>query len=406
MKRLLVSALVIGAASSAFAAGFYVLPGEGEFPTYSISYTVAATPDGKAYVSGQAHDGSVYRSAYWTYSNGSVSSPTFLPANKGGTISTNSFALDVFPDGSLVVAGRHGAAGTGGAATWTNKPGAVGQDANGWRTHFLNNEIGNTGTHIAMPNTMRVASDGVSYYAFGKSSNSQVVGTWLVNTTTGESTWDAFGGMSGSSSVNSITPTGIAVGTTRNAANVVNGYVHTSSGTTLLPVPAGGDGRTEAYDIAGNGNVIVGAAMYGGILYQSYWYKSGDSWVAEWLEDVPGATSTCAALAVNEDGTLAGGYGYINGVYHAWIWDLTELNQYGQPVGMPLGDYLAGYGISGLPEGLTIANRITSIKTVNGVTYITGYGNGGNVGFLAVVPEPATAIFVLLGGLALVRRRR
>jgi hypothetical protein len=397
MKKALVCLLVLAVASSTYAVGVYMAPNAGTVYDYTFGNSVAVGPNGTAYLSGQVRmDDGGYRGAYWVYSNGTLGNPIVTPANEGNTVSANAYGIGVLANGSLVVSARQPA---DGAATWTNLPG-VGD--NGHYTHFLS--PGNQGVVVRDANVIRVASNGTSFYQVGKSSDSTTVGAWLVDTTTGTQTWDAFGGMSGTSSASGISANGIAAGTTK-PGGINAAYVHDSNGTTLLGVPAGGSGRTEAYEISADGNVIVGAAMYDGILYQAYWKKSGGSYVADWMEDVPGATSTCAAQAVNEDGSLMGGYGY-TGVYKATIWNGNDLNGLGQPKVQFLEDYLAGYGVTDL-GGFTRFDRVTSISTVDGVTYIGGRGFVGSVerGFLAVVPEPATGLFLALGGLALLRRR-
>ncbi len=400
MKKALACVLVLGMVSSVYGVGMYMLPGTGEgtLGAYSFGSSLAVAPNGTAYVSGQANNATGYRGAYWTYSNGAVSAPTIIPTNAGNTISSNAYGIGLLANGYLVVGGRQPA---DGAATWTNAPGVAN---NGWLTHFLPSS--SQATTPREQNLIRVANDGTTAYVLGKSSSGDWMGSWAIDSTNGYAqAVDAFGLAGGSgATAKGISANGIAIGDLT-TGGVVRAFVHGSGGTSILPIP-GDSNRTEAYEISADGNTAVGLARYTGdnIQYGAYWTNNGGTWTANWLGAVPGATSTQSAYAVNENGSLFGGSGYISGVYKATLWDPSDLDEYGQPTAIFLEDYLATHGIT-VPSELTVLNRVHSISTVNGLTYITGYGNSLNRGFLIVVPEPATAMFLLLGGLTLLRRR-
>ena len=82
-----------------------------------------------------------------------------------------------------------------------------------------------------------------------------------------------------------------------------------------------------------------------------------------------------------------------------------------------LSDWLPAHGVPLMTGGVgwTIMQRIHGVHSDGDVTYLTGYGlwteDGGTTtvsrAFLITIPEPATlALLVVLGGLAVLRRRR
>lgn len=405
MRKLLVGLLVLGAVSSAYAVGLYSTPNVGVVNNYTYANSVAVDASGNAYVSGQVwmDDGS-YRGVYWNWNKAtkSFAAPYVIPANAGLTISGNAYGIGLLGDGTLVVGGRQPG---DGAATWTNAPGAA---DNGWMVHYIS--AGNQATTPREQHLIQVKADGSGFYVLGKNSTSSWAGHWDVTGTT--QVVDGYGSMSSGATARDISPYGVATGTTKSPVggdNLVGwnrAFVHDSAGTKLLPLDTAGD-QSHGYSISADGNLITGMMRYTGdnLFYGSYWTKSGSTWTAHWLGNLADKSSTGVALATNEAGTIFGGWEY-NGANRAVIWDTTVLDEYGQPAAIRLEDYLASYGITDL-QGFTRFDKIYDISTKDGVTYISGTGFKGaaSTGFLVVVPEPATALFLALGGVALLRRR-
>jgi probable HAF family extracellular repeat protein len=158
--------------------------------------------------------------------------------------------------------------------------------------------------------------------------------------------------------------------------------------------------ESEARALSPDGSVVVGLAVDESEVQQAFrWTSDGGMVLLGLLPGViDGAT---AAYAVSADGSVIVGDSFDNseGVGIAFIWDPVQ--------GMrSLRDVLIGeYGLDLTGWTLTTANGISAdARTIVG----TGLNpSGQNEAWIAVLPEPSTALFLAIGlaGLAVWRRR-
>lgn len=146
---------------------------------------------------------------------------------------------------------------------------------------------------------------------------------------------------------------------------------------------------SEAYDVSGDGSVIVGLSSG-----QAFRWTEADGMVG--LEFAPGGF-TSAAFGVSADGsTIVGGGSFGPGPGRATIWD--EAN------GMQrLDQMLIDFGLN--LDGWTLT-RATDVSA-DGLTIIgTGMNpSGQSEAWIATVPEPGTLFLIGFAGLLLRRRR-
>jgi len=161
----------------------------------------------------------------------------------------------------------------------------------------------------------------------------------------------------------------------------------------------GGEFRSEACAISADGSVVVGWSN------SSSFYDEAFRWTEETgmvgLGDLPGGEFRSEACAISADGSVVVGWsdsgrGFINS--EAFIWD--------QENGMQnLQDLLVNtYGLDLTGWQLTSARGVST----DGLTFV-GSGinpNGNQEAWITTIPEPTSLSLLVLGGIALARRKR
>lgn len=135
----------------------------------------------------------------------------------------------------------------------------------------------------------------------------------------------------------------------------------------------------------------------GGIQRQGTIWQVGSSLNKTPLVAIPfiGTDNYAEVQALNSDGTVAAGYArdLVAGTRRAWLWDAANGSRDLSTLVPELASGWTNLNVRGMSgDGLTIVGD--------------GSFGGTTTAWVAVVPEPATVGLFVLGGLALLRRRR
>lgn len=199
--------------------------------------------------------------------------------------------------------------------------------------------------------------------------------------------------------------TGLSVGY-RKVSGVENNYKGTPNGAgvsvSFFPGLAG-DNRGQAWAVSNNGNKIFGMSPVTGTRTGNWPYindvATNVTTELRTFSDTAGSTTNGNVYGASADGKWAVGMDY-RGTEKAVLWN-TQTNEI-----WDLTTELTGKlnGFSRLSRGYSIYDA-----GVDGL-WITGNGvwaaDLSTRGFVAMIPEPATMSLLVLGGLAMLRRRR
>ena len=177
-----------------------------------------------------------------------------------------------------------------------------------------------------------------------------------------------------------------------------------STGLTLLSDVPGGASHSEAQAVSADGRVIVGIATTDNYTEPFRWTAEG-SMIS--LGRLACNTFRAQQVAVNGDGSIIVGWAITKtqpsppepGVplVSGFIWDRAHgMRDFEQILGDDFGLDLSNWGYLA-PTGISADGR-----TITG----TGYGPEGQLGWVVVIPEPATLGLGLLMLIALSRQRR
>jgi probable HAF family extracellular repeat protein len=157
----------------------------------------------------------------------------------------------------------------------------------------------------------------------------------------------------------------------------------------------GGSFNSQAFGVSANGSVVVGRGNSASGT-EAFRWTSGGGMVG--LGDLPGGSFSSLAFDVSADGSVVVGGSVSASGNEAFIWD--------QENGMQsLQDLLVNdFGLDLTGWTLREARGISA----DGLT-IAGWGinpDGFTEAFVATIPEPGTVSLLVLGGIALLRRKR
>lgn len=158
----------------------------------------------------------------------------------------------------------------------------------------------------------------------------------------------------------------------------------------------GGPGYpSEAFAVSADGNVVVGISNSPGLGNFAFRWQNGEMIS---LGDLPGGANLSYAWAVSEDGSIIVGESSSGIGFEATIWDSAHgLRNLRSVLADDLGLNLDGWSLE----------RATGVSA-DGLT-IVGQGRnplGQIEGWVAHVPEPTTAMILVLGGLFVTGRNR
>lgn len=182
-------------------------------------------------------------------------------------------------------------------------------------------------------------------------------------------------------------------------------FMNVANGTVQTVIPGGNGVLSDALGINVAATVLSGYDGAADGTRQGFVWKVGDAGMTL-LGTLP-ADTLSTAITVNLIGgnVITGGFSSDGTTERAVMWDNTGIwDNTGQA--KLVTDLLAAAGIS--TSDWSSLTRVTTM-TDDGMT-IAGYGVWAadltTRGFIATIPEPATATLLVLGGLALLRRRR
>lgn len=312
----------------------------------------------------------------WTQGGGMVDLWLFT----GGDEPFNAF--DVSGDGSVVV-GR-GALATGGREAFSWSGGTF-------------TRLGDLATGSIQGTAFTISDDGMVIAGQGAAAANLPV-IWTSGATTPTALSVPAGIVSGSMTALSSDGS-VGAGTLRDATrNLAHRW--TSSGfVSLGTLQVGGGGHSLASGISGDGSVIVGQSDSASGPQAFMWTSSGGM---VGLGDLDGGPFESWARAVSGDGQTVVGFGATalldsNPVYEAFIWDTAHGMRKLQDVLTTLGLDTAGWRLQ----------EATGVSADGSV--ITGFGvnpQGATEAFVVrFVPEPGTAVVLLLGGACILLKR-
>lgn len=149
-----------------------------------------------------------------------------------------------------------------------------------------------------------------------------------------------------------------------------------------------------ATDVSADGSTVVGGGHLPGSGLAFIWDEAGGM---RRLGDLPGGVVSSLAQGVSGDGSIVVGFGYTASGPEAVLWDAEHGVITIEVLLTSLGIDLAGWS---LEQAMAISD--------DGLT-IAGYGispAGRDSGWIAVIPEPNTALLLSLGLAGLTYRRR
>jgi probable HAF family extracellular repeat protein len=343
----------------------------------SIADDVSA--DGSAVV-GNSFNGSQSEAFRWTSSSGMVGLG-ILP----GMFSSNAAATSA--DGSVVAGeNRFGFGATGEAFRWTAGGGMIGLgDLPGGAFDSTATDISADGSVIV--GAGKSSASGSNYEAFRWTSGSGMVGLG-----------DLPGGIFLSVAA-AVSPDGSVVVGRGSSVSGSEAIRWTSGGgmVGLGDLPGGAFG-SAALGISADGSVIVGQGTSASGL-EAFRWTAGGGMIG--LGDLPTGAFQSKANAVSADGSVIVGESYAGpGIRAAFIWDETNgMRRLDTVLSVDLGldltdwELLSAEGISA--DGRTIVG--TGYNPIHGA-FIASW--------IAVIPEPDTALLVMTGLLGLAYRQR
>ena len=237
--------------------------------------------------------------------------------------------------------------------------------------------------------------------SFGRAYDADSDGSVIV----GQSNNDAFRWVDGSP------PVMAAIGSNRRTAlgvnaagDVVVGHDNggpawrweSGSGFTTINDLTGGT-SSFALSVSNDGAVVVGYAENAGANDEAFRWKNGP---ITGLGDLPGGAFDSRANDTNVNGDVVVGYGTTASGTEAFIWS----QRYG---GLRnLQEFLTIDRNIAVPTGWTLEEAV-AVSADGGIVLGTGTNPDGQTeAFLAVIPEPASAMMLGVGGLLAARRRR
>lgn len=354
-----------------------------------LSQINAITPDGQ-YAVGSSQLGETSVPVVWSSSGGLVMLPN--QADAGSVSEARGVIVRPGDAGNPDIIGIAGHATSGWAMQWYEAP--------------VNNIAGSTwndpsNDYVAGPyNAARMLASGPTWYIAGQRNGSDKAVRQRIN---GFIAADWQGG-TGKQVANSVSSNSVGVGyhsplpAGRHAAAY---WTAVNSNGGFHAIPGGAQTFSEGYGISSDGIVMSGLDGSSSTEYQAFIYKQGDAGMTL-LGMLPGDTQS-VAIAVNNN-QIAVGYSSDGAADRAVIWDSTGLWDASGQVKL-VSDLLAAAGVDVSPWSQL--SRITTISD-DGMT-VAGWGvwaaDGSTRGFVATIPEPATALLLAVAGLGLVRRR-
>lgn len=213
------------------------------------------------------------------------------------------------------------------------------------------------------------------------------------------------------SSIQGISGTGVGVGRVKDAIGFYQNTTFTWNNTGSDPAVAyfaGLDGSNygEAWAISNDGTSIAGVSS---VLDRagSWGYKriGGTTYELPYLPGTTGSTVLVQPYGISQTGDWVAGKDYV-GAERAALWYTPGTDTANWSV-IDLTTYFQNRGQLGWFSKLTRAYSVA--EDGNGGVWVSGWGTntaGTQRAFVAYIPEPATASLLLLGGLAMLRRRR
>lgn len=241
--------------------------------------------------------------------------------------------------------------------------------------------------------------------ACGASSDGSVIagGGYSVNGTEAFR-WTQAGGMVGLgdlpgggfySAAKGVSGDGTVIVGTSFSANGTEAFRWTQAGGMVgLGTLPGGSFTSRAYGVSQDGSVVIGHSFSSNGLEAFRWTQASGM---VGLGDLPGGWDSSEAYGVSQDGSVVVGYSDSEGGNDAFVWDAAN--------GMrSLKEVLIAGGVDMTGWTLRNANAVSA----DGKTIVGEAKNpdGDYVGYVAVIPEPATLGLLVLGGLAMLFRKR